>query len=246
MFATSTSDVRCARPCGFTALAGSIQLAIIAYALIIALLPVPRLILRRGAFTPLVSSRASHETAVGTATPNAALVPRRERLTATTAAQLSTPLTGGPQLPLGMMSSRAGLGEASPILTAEVLKPLPKRLPVSAGVQEAKLITRVEPEYPWPAIEQQIGGTVMVKATIAADGSIRNAHAITGHQTLRAAALEAIRQWRYQPTYLNQQPIEVETTILVEFKLTKPSTPYHPRASPDRPFIYAGRFAAAA
>jgi protein TonB len=90
---------------------------------------------------------------------------------------------------------------------------------VSLGVMEGMLIVRVLPAYPVAAREMRVAGRVELQATIARDGTIDNLHVLDGPPLLRAAAVEAVRQWRYRPYLLNGEPVEVETTINVDFRL---------------------------
>jgi protein TonB len=90
---------------------------------------------------------------------------------------------------------------------------------ISSGVMEGMLINRVLPVYPAPARAMRIAGRVELQATIARDGTIANLRVVDGPALLRAAALEAVRQWRYRPYLLNGEPVEVETTINVDFRL---------------------------
>ena len=104
-----------------------------------------------------------------------------------------------------------------------VLRVLPEmpttRLRVGGNVVAAKVVSRVTPVYPTEARMQHISGTVRMHAIIAKDGSIKNLEVISGHPTLVDAALEAVRQWRYQPTMIEGQPVEIDTTIDVIFAL---------------------------
>ncbi|MFQ5694644.1 MAG: energy transducer TonB, partial [Terriglobia bacterium] len=95
----------------------------------------------------------------------------------------------------------------------------PKRIRISSGVQEAKLIRRVNPVYPQIARTARVQGTVRLEAVIAADGSIQNLRVIDGHPLLVPSALDAVRQWVYEPTLLNNRPVEVQTEIHVIFRL---------------------------
>lgn len=96
----------------------------------------------------------------------------------------------------------------------------PSRIRVSSGVQEAKVINRVEPIYPTFAKQARIQGEVLLEAIIAKDGSIQNLRVVNqAHPLLIQAALQAVQQWRYQPTLLSGEPVEVETIIRVQFKL---------------------------
>jgi periplasmic protein TonB len=95
----------------------------------------------------------------------------------------------------------------------------PTRLNVSNGVMEAALINKVQPIYPAPARAIHLSGEVLLHAVIGADGSVRQLQVISGNPILAQAALAAVRQWRYRPTLLSGQPVEVDTTITVKFVL---------------------------
>ncbi|HEX4643042.1 MAG TPA: TonB family protein [Candidatus Acidoferrales bacterium] len=90
---------------------------------------------------------------------------------------------------------------------------------VSEGVLEAQLISRIEPQYPFIAMETKTEGTVRLHAIISRDGRITFLDVLSGHPLLVKAALDAVRQWRYRPTMLNGEPVEVETSITVIFRL---------------------------
>jgi protein TonB len=90
---------------------------------------------------------------------------------------------------------------------------------VGGKVQAAKLLQRVEPVYPPIARQARISGTVRLEAIIAADGRIRELKVISGHPLLVQSALDAVRQWRYQPTLLNNTTVEVLTHIDVNYTL---------------------------
>jgi periplasmic protein TonB len=92
-------------------------------------------------------------------------------------------------------------------------------VPVSGGVQEAKLVHRVIPAYPPLAKQARISGKVELTGFIAVDGRIRQLQVLSGHPLLVPAALEAVRQWVYRPTLLNGEPVEVVAPITVHFIL---------------------------
>ena len=102
-----------------------------------------------------------------------------------------------------------------------VIAPKPPAAPirVSMGVQMAKLIKKVIPEYPPLAKTARISGVVHLIGTIARDGAIQNLQLIGGHPLLARAAIDAVRQWIYQPTLLNGEPVEVIAPIDVNFTL---------------------------
>jgi len=86
-------------------------------------------------------------------------------------------------------------------------------------IMEGNLMHKVEPRY--PAIAQQVGvqGAVVIRALISRNGTIEHAQVESGQPLLVAAALAAVREWKYRPYYLNGEPVEVETEITVNFVL---------------------------
>jgi protein TonB len=92
-------------------------------------------------------------------------------------------------------------------------------LKLSEGVVQAQLVSRVEPRYPVLAVQIRLQGTVRLHAIISRDGRITALEVVSGHPLLVQSALDAVRQWRYRPTLLDGEPVEVETTISVVFQL---------------------------
>jgi TonB family protein len=92
---------------------------------------------------------------------------------------------------------------------------------VSAGVAAGLLIHRSDPVYPEFARNAHISGTVVLGATISKTGIIQDLHVISGPAVFTTSALNAVRTWRYRPYLLDGQPVEVQTTINVIFKLEK-------------------------
>ena len=95
------------------------------------------------------------------------------------------------------------------------------RTRVGGAVQAAKLVNRVQPVYPPLARQTRISGTVKLHAIIGKDGSVQQLQVVSGHPLLVQSALDAVRQWRYQPTLLNGEPVEVDTEIDVIFSLAQ-------------------------
>ncbi|HWR36613.1 MAG TPA: energy transducer TonB [Clostridia bacterium] len=95
----------------------------------------------------------------------------------------------------------------------------PERVRVSQGVSEGLLIHKITPTYPPLARQARIQGSVVLQALISKDGSIQNLRAVSGHPMLTPAAIDAVKQWRYKPYYLNGSPVEVETQVTVNFTL---------------------------
>jgi protein TonB len=87
-------------------------------------------------------------------------------------------------------------------------------------MMEGNLIRRVEPAYPAIARQARIQGIVLLRATISKDGTIENLQLLSGQPMLAQAAIEAVRQWRYRPYYLNGDPVEVETQVTIKFMLS--------------------------
>lgn len=100
-------------------------------------------------------------------------------------------------------------------------KATPKRITVGGNVQAAHLVNRVQPSYPPLARQTRISGTVKLHAIIGKDGTVQQLQVVSGHPLLVQSALDAVRQWRYQPTLLNGDPVEVDTEIDVIFSLAQ-------------------------
>ncbi len=83
----------------------------------------------------------------------------------------------------------------------------------------AKLIRKVIPDYPTLARTARISGIVNLVGTIGKDGAIRNLQLVSGHPMLARAAMDAVKQWVYEPTLLNGEPVEVIAPIEVSFTL---------------------------
>src|SRR3989454_11025834 len=95
----------------------------------------------------------------------------------------------------------------------------PQRVRVSQGVTQGLLIRKIQPTYPPLARQARIQGSVLLQAEISKDGTIQNLRLISGHPMLAPAAIEAVKQWKYRPYLLNGEPVEVETTVQVNFTL---------------------------
>jgi len=95
------------------------------------------------------------------------------------------------------------------------------RAPLRVGghVRPPRLITKVAPSYPPLARQTRVQGDVTVDAVIDIEGNVVEAQIISGHPLLLSAALEAVKKWKYEPTYLNGQPIPVQLIVVVTFRL---------------------------
>jgi protein TonB len=111
-----------------------------------------------------------------------------------------------------------GIISSTPVAVPKVAAP--QRVRVSQGVSQGLLIKKVQPPYPPLARQARIQGQVVLQAEISKDGTIQNLRLISGHPMLAPSAIEAVKQWRYKPYYLNGEPVEVETQITVIFSLS--------------------------
>ncbi len=113
------------------------------------------------------------------------------------------------------------IGGASSTAAPPPPKVTPKRITVGGNVQAAHLVNRVQPTYPPLARQTRISGTVKLHAIIGKNGAVEQLQVVSGHPLLVQSALDAVRQWRYQPTLLNGEPVEVDTEIDVIFSLAQ-------------------------
>jgi periplasmic protein TonB len=122
---------------------------------------------------------------------------------------------GAPFIP-GLPATSDAPHEPTPPVQPRPAKPLH----VSEPLIQAKLVRRVDPAYPPLAVQLRREGRVELHAIISRDGSIQSLEVINGDPLFIQSALAAVRQWRYQPTILDGQPVEVDTQITVIYTLT--------------------------
>lgn len=97
--------------------------------------------------------------------------------------------------------------------------PAPWRVRVSQTFMETLLLSRVEPIYPPEAQTEHMEGTVVVRVTVDKGGNVYKVENVSGPPVLVPAAIEAVKQWKYQPYLLNGEAIEVESTVQINFTL---------------------------
>jgi protein TonB len=102
--------------------------------------------------------------------------------------------------------------------SSSVPRPSLATVRISQGVSQGLLIKRVQPKYPPAALAVRAQGAVQIEATINKEGNVTNLKVLSGDPVLARAALEAVRQWRYKPYYLDGDPVEIQTQITVNFK----------------------------
>jgi protein TonB len=101
-----------------------------------------------------------------------------------------------------------------------VVRPAPRgAMLVSSSLVEGLLVRKTLPVYPPIARVTRTQGTVVLQATISTTGTIEHLHVVSGPVILQQAALDAVKRWAYKPYILNGKPVEVETTVQVEFRM---------------------------
>jgi protein TonB len=126
--------------------------------------------------------------------------------------------------PAGFSASAIESGDAIPgqvFAGQNKVKVVPSVSAISAGVAEGMLLHKTAPVYPEFAKAAHVSGTVLLGASITKTGTIAGLHVISGPAILRAPAADAVKTWHYRPYMLNNQPVEVQTTIKVVFTLDK-------------------------
>ena len=127
-----------------------------------------------------------------------------------TAAALPSPLAVGESSEGGLSSLTVPSTQSRPSLA---------KLDISQGVSQGLLIKRVQPKYPQNALAMHLQGAVQLEATIDKEGNITKVAVVKGDAVLARAAMDAVKQWRYKPYYLDGVPVEIQTQITVNFKL---------------------------
>jgi len=110
-------------------------------------------------------------------------------------------------------------GKGQPVTV--VRPPAPSTVHLPSKLVDGFLIYKSVPQYPIIAKTAGVQGTVVLQAAISKSGTIENLQVISGPAMLQQAAIEAVKNWRYRPYLLNEQPVEVETTVNVIFKLER-------------------------
>ena len=88
-------------------------------------------------------------------------------------------------------------------------------------MSQGLLIKKVQPSYPPSAIRMKVEGSVQLLATIGKTGNITSVKVMSGEPVLAQAAIDAVKQWKYKPYYLNGDPVEIQTQVTINFKLPK-------------------------
>ena len=121
--------------------------------------------------------------------------------------------------PDGVIGGLAGGTGSGPAVEPAAPPPATGPLPVGDGVDRPRKIKHVKPLYPVPAMSARVGGNVLIEATIGVDGRVHNARVLKSIALLDQAALEAVRQWEFEPSRVNGVPVAVTMVIVVSFAL---------------------------
>jgi protein TonB len=128
------------------------------------------------------------------------------------------PFGSGVRMPDGLLGGIGVGGGSGPVVSVASARAPVAPLHVSTGVLQGMLLAPIRPVYPAIAKAAGVQGTVVVDAVISRTGRIESLHVVSGPPMLQSAALEAIREARYEPYRLNGEPTEVQTTITVNFR----------------------------
>jgi protein TonB len=120
-----------------------------------------------------------------------------------------------------MVGAAVGMLLGANIAPLEAARPdeKPKRVTVPGKEMSQRLTYKVNPVYPEEAKKNKIQGTVKMTAVVATDGTIQQLRVDEGHPLLVKAAVDAVRQWKYEPLLVNGEPVEVVTAVYVIFQL---------------------------
>lgn len=134
-------------------------------------------------------------------------------------------LTEAPGIEGGVVGGVPG-GVLGGVLGGTGTAPGPPSPPASHGVvrvggdvKAPELVQKVQPDYPPVARVAHVEGKVVIDAIISKDGDVIGERAISGPGLLVQSALSAVKQWKYKPTYLNGQPVDLAMQVTVDFTL---------------------------
>ena len=125
------------------------------------------------------------------------------------------------ELAIGSVAEEVQVRAPAPVAANQPPRPAEANVstPIRVGgsIREPRKVSDTKPVYPADANAAGIEGDVYIEAVITRDGSVAGARVVQGVPLLNAAALEAVRQWRFTPTTLNGVPTEVSMTVKVSF-----------------------------
>jgi TonB family protein len=108
-------------------------------------------------------------------------------------------------------------------IPSNILMKLPSERPIRVhlgmNVMQSKLLNRVYPKIPQDALARRLGGKVVIRVELDRDGNIQEAKVIEGDPILSQAAMDAVKQWRFEPTRLDGDLVEVEVDVEMGFEI---------------------------
>ena len=119
----------------------------------------------------------------------------------------------------GVVGGVTTTAAAAPLAPRENRPKAPVR--VGGRIREPKLVYRIDPAYPPLAKQTRLQGVVVIDAVLDEQGNVVEARVSSGPPLLIQSALEAVRRWRYEPTYLNDEPVSVQLNVTVTFRLNQ-------------------------
>lgn len=134
---------------------------------------------------------------------------RKQRILALTASAALLCLASGSALAFHIAVPATGPQAAAPAQVTHV----------ASGVMAGQVVSRVSPIYPAEAKQAHVEGSVVLAARIGTDGHIDQLTVVSGPEELQRPALDAVKEWVYEPFLLNGTPVPVDTTITVNFRL---------------------------
>ncbi|HSC44488.1 MAG TPA: energy transducer TonB [Candidatus Acidoferrum sp.] len=148
--------------------------------------------------------------------------------TSTTIGHVMDRISDGPVDPPDIPGTIDGSGPSAGLRIADTrsqptrpAEPRQKTRIHEANINPALLIHRIEPVFPPLARQIRRSGKVELHAIISTDGSIQSLEVVSGDPLFVQSAIDAVRHWRYKPTLLNGQPVEVDTFITVLYTLNQ-------------------------
>jgi len=124
-----------------------------------------------------------------------------------------------------MVAAHGQIGGDEPGGNHQTAPPAPIAKPqivrISSGVMQGLLLKNVDPIYPLAARSQGLQVMVVLHTIIGKDGHVEKVEAVSGPDEFRRAATDAVGHWVYKPYLLNGEPVEVDTTVVVNFNLNR-------------------------
>ena len=163
---------------------------------------------------PAASSKTTVPSVFGAL--NAHPVPSRLLSTGVTAPSLDT-TPAAPIDPLQGITAPSGPGP----LPASGSKPSPSAsaVPVGGSVRQPRVLSTAIPEYPAMAKQTRTQGDVVLQIVVDKSGNVTDPKVVSGPVALRAAAIDAVRRWKYEPSTLDGQPVPVQILVTIQFRL---------------------------